>query len=140
MAIGKFGKYLTFEVYMNPSETSDKKVKCLTFSSLNRKVSSRITKHERITRKQEVQFNGPNLASMTFTMAFSAGLGVNPREMIERLEKCVRYGKTGYFIVGTKKVGKKKYLITDMNEDWRSIMRDGKLVSANVDITMEEYV
>lgn len=140
MAIGKFGKYLTFEVYMDPSETSDKKVKCLTFSNLNRRVSSRITKHERITRKQKVQFNGPNLASMTFTMAFSAGLGVNPREMIEKLEKCVRYGYTGYFIVGTKKVGKKKYLIADMNEDWRSIMQDGKLVSANVDITMEEYV
>ncbi len=140
MAIGKFGKYLTFEVYMDPNGTPDKRVKCLTFANLNRRVSNRITKHERITRKQKVQFNGPNLSSMTFTMVFSAGLGVKPREMIERLEKCVRYGYTGYFIVGTKKIGKKKYLITDMSEEWRCIMQNGKLVSANVDITMEEYV
>lgn len=141
MVVGKFGKYLTFEVYMNPKASLGRQqIKCLTFDEFRRDVSNRITEHTRITRKQKVQFNGPNIASMTFTVCFSAGLGVNPRKMIKKLESCVRYGKLGYFIVGTKKIGKSKYLITSMSESWGHIIQDGKLVRANVDITMKEYV
>lgn len=140
MAIGKFGKYITFEVYMDPTEAPGKKVKCLSFSGFNRTVSNRTTEHERITRKQKVQFNGPNISSMSFTIYLSVGLGVDPRKMIERLESCVRFGKAAYFVIGTKKVGKKKYIITNLEEEWEYIMKNGKLVGARTDITMKEYI
>lgn len=107
MVIGKFGKYLTFKVYMNPKAFSGRQVKCLTFEGLKREVSCRTADHARISRKHKVQFIGPDIASMTFTIQLSADLGVNPRKTIEKLESCVRYGKTGYFVLGTKKIGKK---------------------------------
>ncbi len=141
MVIGKFGKHLTFEVFFNPSAGSeDKRVKYLTFENFHRDVSNRITEHERISKKQKVEFNGPSLSEMNFTIRFSAGLGVKPREMLKKLESCVRLGKLGYFIIGTKKIGKHKYLITHASESWNHIIKDGKLVSADVDITMKEYL
>lgn len=139
MIVGKFGKYLTFEVFMNTSGDGEQ-VKCLTFENFRREVSNRTTEHSRILRKPKVQFDGPALSTMTFTIRFSAGLGVNPRQMLQELETCVRLAKLGYFIVGTKKIGKHKYLITNASESWDEIIKNGKLVSANVDITMKEYL
>lgn len=140
MIVGKFGKYLTFEVFFNPTAEEGKQVKCLTFEGLNRNVDNRTTDHARILRKPKVQFNGPELSKMTFTIKLSSTLGVNPRKMLQSLESCVRLGKIGYFIIGTKKIGKHKYIITNMSESWGHIIKNGKLVSANVDITMKEYL
>ena len=140
MVVGKFGKYLTFEVYYKPDASGDNQVKYLTFEDFSREVKNRTTDHARILMKEKVQFGGPSLSTMTFTMHFSSSLGVNPRKMLIELESCVRLGKLGYFIIGTKKIGKHKYLITSMSESWGQIIKNGKLVSANVNITMKEYL
>lgn len=144
MKIGKFGKYLTFEVYMKPPKNQqgeeDISVKCLTFQDLHRNVSSRVTEHARILKKHKTEFGGPNLSEITFTMTLSAALGVDPRKMLNQLESCVRQGKIGYFIIGSKKIGKHKYIITNVSESWGHIIKNGKLVSASVDVTMKEYL
>ena len=147
LTVGKFGKILTFQVFLKPEwgkhgvdSRQNYKVKCLTVDGLRREVSNQTTEHSRMLKKPKVQFNGPALDSMTFTIRFSAELGVNPRKMINNLEKSVRLGWTGYFIVGRKKVGRHKYLITNMSESWDHVIKNGKLVAANVDITMKEYV
>ncbi|MCI9538864.1 MAG: phage tail protein [Eubacterium sp.] len=140
MIVGKFGKHLTFEVYRKPASEGEDKVKYLTFQNLQRNVSSRVTEHARILKKHKTQFGGPNLSEMTFTMTFSASLGINPRKMLSSLESCVRLGKIGYFIIGSKKIGKHKYIITNISESWGHIIKNGKLVSASVDVTMKEYL
>ncbi len=140
MAIGKFGKYLTFQVFYRPEADGNARIKYLTFDDLKREVKNRSTDHARILKKEKVQFDGPSLSTMSFTMCFSSALGVNPREMLRKLETCVRLGKIGYFIVGTKKIGKHRYMITSLSESWDHVLRDGKLVSAKVDVTMKEYL
>lgn len=141
MIVGKFGKYLTFEVYRKPHSDEEKdEVKCLTFQGFHRNVSSRVTEHARILKKHKTEFGGPNLSEITFTIAFSASLGVDPRKMLSTLESCVRLGKIGYFIVGTEKIGKHKYIITSISENWEHIIKNGKLISASGDITMKEYL
>lgn len=140
MIVGKFGKYLTFEIYRKPGLEGEEKVKYLTFQNLQRNVSSRVTEHARILKKHKTQFGGPNLSEITFTMTFSASLGVDPRKMLSQLESCVRQGKIGYFIIGSKKIGKHKYIITSISESWEHIIKNGKLVSASGDITMKEYL
>ncbi len=141
MIVGKFGKYLTFEVYRKPHSDEEKdEVKCLTFQGFHRNVSSRVTEHARILKKHKTEFGGPNLSEITFTMTLSAALGVDPRKMLIQLESCVRQGKIGYFIIGSKKIGKHKYIITNVSESWGHIIKNGKLVSASVDVTMKEYL
>lgn len=140
MIVGKFGKYLTFEIYRKPSAEGEDKVKWLTFQDLQRNVSSRVTEHARILKKHKTEFGGPNLSEVSFTMTFSASLGVNPRKMLSSLESCVRLGKTGYIIIGAKKIGKHKYIITNISESWGHIIKNGKLVNASVDVTMKEYL
>lgn len=143
MVVGKFGKHLTFEVYFKPDRSAGGNgdgIKYLTFDDFQRNVKSRTTRHARILKKPKSEFGGPDLSDMTFTMQFSASLGVNPRQMLRELESCVRLGKIGYFIIGTKKIGKHKYIITDISESWDNIIKNGLLVSAKVNVTMEEYL
>ncbi len=136
MIIGKFGKYLTFEVCADGGDS----VKCLTFEDFQRDVTNQTTDHARFLMKQKVQFDGPALSTMSFTVRFSSDLGVNPREMLKKVESCVRLGKLGYVIIGKKKIGKHKYLITNASESWEHIIKNGKLISANVDLTLKEYL
>lgn len=136
MVVGKFGKYLTFEVY----SAGEGSVKCLTFENFHRDVTNQTTEHARFLMKPKMQFDGPALSTMTFTVHFSSSLGVNPREMLKKVESCVRLGKLGYVIIGKKKIGKHKYLITNASESWDHIIKDGKLISANVDLTLKEYL
>lgn len=138
MVIGKYGKILTFKVYLDPDKARDPRIKCLTFENLQRRVSSRVFQQEIILKPPKTQFGGPNAGTLDFTMTFSSMLGVNPRDMFGKLEKCIERGIKDYFVVGTKKVGKRKYIITDMSEMWDEIIKDGRLIQGNVDVTMEE--
>ncbi|MCM1245905.1 MAG: phage tail protein [Roseburia sp.] len=136
MVVGKFGKYLTFEVCADSGDSA----KCLTFENFQREVTNQTTDHARILMKQKVQFNGPALSTMSFSVRFSSSLGVNPRKMLKQVESCVRLGKVGYVVIGKEKIGKHKYLITSASESWDNIIKDGKLISANVDLTLKEYL
>lgn len=141
MVVGKYGKDLVFEVYIKPDDENDNdNIKFFSFEDFHREVRNRTTDHPRILMKPKTQFNGPDLADVTFTVRLSASLGVNPREMIRKIESCVRLGKVEYIVVGTKKVGKHKYLITNASESWDNVIKDGMLISANVNLTLKEYL
>lgn len=145
MIIGKFGKDLVFEVYAKPDDqTGDKekddKIKFFSFENFHRDVKNRTTEHARFMMKPKTQFDGPDLSDVTFTVHLSSSLCVNPREMIRKIEFCVRLGKMDYIVIGTKKIGKHKYLITHASEEWECIIKNGKLISANVDLTLKEYL
>ena len=138
MVVGKYGKTLAFQVYFKPGEK--KGVKCLTFRDFKRTVSNRTNDHSRIVLKPKTEFDGPELSQMTFSITFRTDLGVDPRKMLKKLETCIRLGKIDYFVIGNKKIGKHKYLITTMTEAWDTIVKNGLLVEATVDITVKEYL
>ncbi|RDY27134.1 phage tail protein [Lachnotalea glycerini] len=131
MAIGNLGKLITFQ-------TSDKKI--LTFSNMKQSVSGRWKSHERIMRKPLSEFAGPELRSITFTIQLDAMLGVKPRKTLEKMEKAVEKGYVYPLILGGKKVGKHKWKITKMSEEWETIYNAGELVKAKLDLSLEEYL
>lgn len=140
MVVGKFGKILTFQAYLKPDKKPGVKLKCLTFGDFQREVTNRTEEHVRIGYKPKVEFGGPELSTMTFTITFSEALGVNPRKQLKKLETCVRKGTTDYFIIGKKKIGKHKYMITRLSEQWEYIIKGGKLVQATGDVEVKEYL
>lgn len=145
MIVGKYGKDLVFEVYAKPEDQTgdrerDDKIKFFSFENFQRNVKNRTTEHPRFLMKPKTQFDGPDLSDVTFTVHLSAGLGVNPREMIQKIESYVRLGKMDYIVIGTKKIGKHKYLMKDASEEWECIIENGKLISANVNLTLREYL
>lgn len=131
MAIGNLGKAITFEVSSS---------KVLTFNNLSRTVKGRWTQHNIIDGKPKSEFLGPDLDGATFKVFLSAMHGVPPRKTIETIEKAVTQGTVLPFVVGGKKVGSNNWVITAVSETWNCVYSKGELVSADVNLTLQEYV
>lgn len=129
--IGHIGKEVVFE-------TSDKKI--LIFSKMQRTVKGRWASHPRIGKKPKRQFLGPDTDQLTFTITLNAGHGVKPRKTVENIERLIRTGKPQTVVIGKKKVGSNKYVVTEMSENWETIMNRGEVVKITCDITLEEYL
>lgn len=129
--IGNLGKLITFEV-------SSKRVR--TFKSMSQTVKGRWATHEVIRGKPVSEFLGPGQRAMTLSIHLSASLGVKPRTIINRIEKAIEKGTAYPFVIGGKKVGDNQWVITDMSETWDVIIKDGWLLSANLTLTLAEYV
>lgn len=130
MALGNLGKTITFEV-------SSEKV--LTFNNLSRTVKGRWTQHNVISKKPKSEFLGPDLDGVTFKVSLSAMHGVKPRETIETIEKAVRNGTAMSFVVGGKKVGSNSWVIISVSEAWNCVYSGGELVTADINLTLQEY-
>ena len=131
MAIGNLGKTITFEV-------SDEKV--LTFNNLSRTVKGRWTTHNIVQDKPKSQFIGPDLDGITFEVFLSAMHGVKPRKTIETIENAVSQGTVMPFVLGGKKIGSNKWVITSVSEKWNCVYSKGELAEAKVSLTLQEYV
>lgn len=129
--IGNLGDFITFEV-------SSQKV--LTFRDLNRTVSGRWAKHDVLTAKPRSEFLGPELQKMSLTIQVSAVLGVKPRKVIDAIAKATEQGTPFTFVLGNRKIGKYQWVIESVSETWGEIIDDGRLLSANLSLSLTEYV
>lgn len=131
MAIGHIGKTVVFE-------TSDAKI--LNFKKMQRTVKGRWASHSRVGKKPKKQFLGPDADQLTFTITLNAEHGVKPRKTVENIEKLIRTGKPQTVVIGSKKVGSNKYAVTEISENWETILNRGEVVKITCDITLEEYL
>lgn len=129
-SLGSWGQDLVFTV-------NDSKI--LTFDKLQRTITGRWGSHSRLGKKDQTEFLGPGLQKMTFSITLSAMYGVKPRAMLEAIEKAVESGTVNPFVVGGKRIGSGQWKITSATEAWDVVWRQGELVKATLDITMEEY-
>lgn len=131
MAIGHIGKTVVFE-------TSDAKI--LNFKKMQRTVKGRWASHSRIGKKPKKQFLGPDADQLTFTITLNAEHGVKPRKTVENIEKLIRTGKPQTVVIGSRKVGTNQYAITEISENWDTILNRGEVMKITCDITLEEYL
>jgi len=131
MQVGNLGRLITFSVTSR---------KVLTFGNMNKTVKGRWTTHSTIGKKPKSEFLGADKQQLTMEIMLSSVLKVNPRKMIERLEKATEKGKHYPLVIGGKKIGKYEWVIESMSETWDKIILDGRLVSAKVNLTLSEYV
>lgn len=131
MKIGNLGKLITFSV-------SSKKI--LTFESMNKTVKGRWAKHSLIQKKPRPEFLGADSQQTTLEILLDATLGVNPREMLEKIEKAVEKGTPLTFVIGGKKIGNNQWVIESVSETWDRVMLDGILVKAKTSLTLSEYL
>lgn len=131
MKIGNLGKLITFSV-------SSKKI--LTFESMNKTVKGRWAKHSLIQKKPRPEFLGADSQQATLEILLDATLGVNPREMLEKIEKAVEKGTPLTFVIGGKKIGNNQWVIESVSETWDRVMLDGILVKAKTSLTLSEYL
>lgn len=131
MQVGNLGSLITFEV-------SSRKV--LTFKQLTQTVGGRWTTHAVIGQKPKSEFLGADLRNGQLEIFLNSMLGVRPRSVIENIESAVESGNPLTLVVGGKQIGSNRWVITKMSETWNEVILDGRLVSANVTLTLQEYV
>lgn len=111
-----------------------------TFDNYKRNESARWSKHDIHSQKQKAELIGIDAGKLSFTMHFSAFHGVNPREELNKFIKRVRSGEAHTLIVGSKRVGINKWYIPNVDETWNYVDNRGNVLTADINISMEEYV
>ena len=101
-----------------------------TFDDLKWESSVKYATHERHLKEPLLEFTGQDVESMTFTMFFSAFLGVNPISEVANLLQTMR---------GPKAYGTNKWVITKLSNSLKRYDRWGNLLVASVNVTMQSY-
>lgn len=129
--IGNLGSLIVFEV-------SSKKI--ITFGKMQQSVKGRWATHDVIGNKPVSEFLGAGQRGLSITVFLSANHGVRPRSTLEKIEQAVEKGIPLSFVLGGKKIGDYRWVITEVSETWDEIIKDGALASAHLTITLAEYV
>ena len=111
-----------------------------TFTDFKRSSAGRYARHEVLDLKPKTQFIGPGLDTVSFRMRFDVRYGINPRKELDQLTEIDRKGKAMPLVIGGKGAGVGLWVITGLEQSWEEIDAKGNILSATVDITLEEYV
>ncbi len=111
-----------------------------TFDEFSRSAEGRWQKHDLIGQKPVLEFIGPDTEEISFKMILRADLGVDPLAEVERLQGMRDEGKVFSLVIGGKTVGENFWVIKSMAHSVTYWSKWGRPVSAEVSITLEEYV
>lgn len=119
-------------------ETNDERI--LTFANFQRNSGGRWEKHDIIQRKPALEFIGPDLDRVSFTVILNGSYGVSPREEMVRWLVKERSGAAETLVIGNAALGMDKWVVRSVSQMWNVIMNEGKVLSGRVDIELEEYL
>jgi phage protein U len=127
--IGSFGT-VVFEV-------SPKRI--LTFDELKRKSGSRWEEHEVIGGKPIPEFIGQTLDEITLPILLRANAGVDPKAELDKLRVFKNNGQTSPLIIGGSSLSNSQWFIDDISEVHKVYDGKGRLITAEVELTLKEY-
>lgn len=127
--IGSFGD-LTFKV-------SDKKVR--TFDGMSWDFSAKYATHDRHIRADLLEYMGPEIETISFSMVFSVFLGVTPLKQIKKIRKMIRNGYARRLVIGGKVYGSYKWVMEKGTVELQKFDKKGNLWAAKVNVTLKEY-
>lgn len=127
--IGTFAG-LTFSV-------SDNTVK--TFDDMKWDFSAKYATHDRHIQADLLEYLGPEIEGISFSMIFSVFLGTNPLNEIKKLRTIIRNGTTDRLVIGGKVYGSYKWVMQKGSVDLERYDGKGNLWAAKIKVTMKEY-
>jgi phage protein U len=110
-----------------------------TFDKMKWDSSAKYASHERHLQETLLEFIGTDNDTISFSMYFSAFLGVNPMDEIIKLLNAERSGKAMRLVIGRKAYGRNKWVITKTSKDLERFDKKGNLLSAKVNVSLEAY-
>lgn len=130
MPIATFGNKI-FQVSSN---------KIYTFSGLSWSSSLETEAQEKLQSKPSTYIKGENLTNLAFEIQLRAELGVNVRAEIENWEAIKSSAQPSLFILGSKAIGKNKWLLKSVDVSDTDIDSSGRVLKATLKLSLEEYV
>lgn len=116
---------------------SNKQVR--TFDGLNWDSSAQYAQHNRHMRDVLLEFTGTNADTISFSMYFSAFLGVNPMNELTKLLRAERSGQIMRLVIGHRAYGKHRWVITQTRKELERFDNRGNLLVARVNVSLMAY-
>ena len=95
--------------------------------------------HDRHIKEDLLEYLGPEIENISFTMHFSAYLGLSPLEEIENLRKIVKEGRAERLVIGGRIYGSHKWVIEKVAAGLQRFDKVGTLLAAEANVTLKEY-
>ena len=109
-----------------------------TFDNLQHKSSVNYSEHKIHKKKPMVELTNFNADEVSFDMQLSVLLGGSPKTTHEALTKMMKDGRVVTLVVGTSVIGG-QWVITDLSRTFKTLYKDGRLISCDVSVTLKEY-
>lgn len=127
--IGNWGSLLKFRV-------DDDKI--FTFDSFRFDLSARTSKHNMVGAKPKLEFNGPDLDTVTMEIKVSVLAGTKPRTIERKIKGYIRRGAVAPLVVGGRVIISRA-MLTKVSESYEIVMRKGDLAEMTLTATFSEY-
>lgn len=127
--IGSFGD-VAFKVSTKTVET---------FDGMAWESSAKYATHDRHIQADLLEYLGPELDTISFSMTLSACLGVGPWKEVTKLRKMARKGQVHRLVIGGKVYGSHKWAIEKCSIEMRRFDGQGRLMEAEAKLTLKEY-
>ena len=112
----------------------------LTISTYQRDAKARTSTHEIIGQRPILEFLGPDLQTISFSIQLRAWCGANPKQALNTLRRYCETGEVLQFSMGGSPVGENKWLIESISGTANYFDGSGNIVSADASVSLKEYV
>ena len=117
-------------------ETSSERIR--TFDGFARKGSAAFAEHAVVDDKPRLQHTGSGLDEISFSVRLDISLGLNPSDELEKFRDILAAGDAQKLIINGKVLG--AFVLTELEESWSRVDNKGRLMVANLNISLKEYV
>lgn len=111
--------------------------KILTPNDVSRSRQARIAKHDILGKKPKLEFQGVDLAEISFNIRFDESLGVDIKREFRKLNNMFENGLVADFAIGSEYYG--EYLISRLDDNIRRTYGSGDTLVLETSITLQEY-
>lgn len=108
-----------------------------TFAGLSKQAEARYAEHALAGKKPLLEFVGPGLEQVSFSIRLDKFLGLDPVGEIERIVNLRDEGEAQPLVIGGKYLG--MYVITNASEARKFHDNRGVLIQADISLTLKEY-
>ena len=113
--------------------------KALAFKDAKQEIGGRWSSHEIIGSRPKMEFLGPDIRTITLSTIVDVQLGYKPHAVLKKINKMAEEGKVGTIVIGTHKIGKKKWKLEKASEAFSLVYNNGELARAGIELTFSEY-
>jgi Phage P2 GpU len=112
-----------------------------TFDELRKSVSARWEPHDIIKGKPLLEYGGPALIEVEFTMNFIKPMTTDPTVMMITLEQIMDFALPLPLVIGLKPMGRgaSLFVMSDLSENPKYFYRNGQIIAASVEVRLMEY-
>lgn len=134
--MGKIGSLGGIQFYV---KSVDGKNKILSFQDMSRESSARYEEHPVTGKKAYLEFIAPEPDQITLTIIADEKFGIAPRKLQKKLHIYEAQGKVCTFMLGGRRVGHYKWVITGTSDVYTTISVGGRVTQMSFALTLKEY-